>query len=46
MTVRDLFDRIDIRNIGVRIAERLNEDCLRIFFDCAFHCFQIVNIHK
>ena len=46
MLVCDCRDRIDIRNITVRIAQRLQINSLRVILDCAFQFFQIVCIYK
>ena len=42
----NLRDRIDIRNITVRVPQSFQEDCSRIIPDGSLQLFQIVSIHK
>ena len=44
--VRNLCDSLDIRNIGIRVAESLDVNRLSIVLDSAFQFFQIVCINE
>ena len=44
--VRDPCDRIQIRNIAVRIAQRFQKNGFRLRTDGSFHSRQIMGIHK
>ena len=44
--VRNLCDSLDIRNIGVRVAESLDVNRLSIVLDSAFQFFQMVCINE
>ena len=46
VTVGDLRDRVDVRDIGIRIAERLDEDHLRLLGNRLLDRFQIMHIDK
>ena len=44
--VRNLCDSLDVRNVGVRVAESLDVNRLSIVLDSAFQFFQIVCINE
>lgn len=44
--VRNGCERINIRNVGIGIAQRFDIDCLGVRLNGAFHFGRIVRIHK
>ena len=39
-------DGVDIRNVGMRVAERFDEDELRVALDCGFDTLEIVRVDE
>lgn len=44
--VSNLGDSIDIRDIGMRVAERFDKDKLRVFLDSGFDSLQVMGIYE
>ena len=44
--VSEFRDGFDIRDVGIRVAERFNEDELRVGLDGAFDFFEVVDVNE
>ena len=44
--VGDFSDGIDIRNVGMRVAESFDKDELRVFLDSGFNSLQVMGIYE
>ena len=46
MFVCNFSNRVDVRNITIRISESLQIDSTGIFLNCTFYRFQIMSIYE
>ena len=44
--VSDFGDSVDIRNVGMRVAESFDEDELRVALDSGFHTLEVVSVNE